>query len=342
MTQSQHNNGQGQSQQYGQSAFQGMPPAPGSTTAQQLFNAVQGGWMEAKYEAETYLAINRDTREQEAHDARRKSDADRQAAEARRNALDEQYRQAQLQFQLDRNDRERAQFVAASADRMARTYGQLLYWEEELMLRRKDVSERHKQAWKRIELEALSQRASLEIQKWRALEGQRHNQVIEAQDLQSRTDRHSETVRHDQVMEAQDLQSRVARHNETVRHNRQTELQDWMVQQARLTETQRHNRAQEDDQDRRTDLMEDDYRERHRDMGRRTDLMETNYEEQQRVAWERYWESVNHNVVMEQLQSERGASRWGKRLLGALIVIALFVGSFWFMAYVFLNWTHFR
>jgi hypothetical protein len=306
----------GQSQ-YGQPAFQGMNPG---TTAQQLFSAVQMGYQEAKYQAEMQLAIDRNEREREAHTNRQKAEADRATAEAERNRLDGLYRQGQVQYQQDRNDIQRAQFAADAADRMARTYGQLLYWEEELMLRRTDVAERHKQGWKRIELEALTQRANLEIAKWRAAEGQRHNQVLEVQDLQSRIDRRDETLR----------------------HNRQTEMQDWMVQQARLAETERHNRAQEGDQGRRTDLMEDDYDVRHRDMSRRSDLMEQNYEDQQRIAYWRYLESVNHNVVMEQFQAERGGSRPGGRLLGALVVLLIFGGLFLFMAYCFVNWTHFK
>src|SRR5229473_1892157 len=97
--------------------------------------------------------------------------------------------EAEAQLALDRNIRE-------WEARRARIFGQLLFWEQELLLKRSDVAERHKQSWERIRQEALNNAAMLEISKWRAIEGQRHNQTLEAQDLQSRIDRRDETHRH--------------------------------------------------------------------------------------------------------------------------------------------------
>ncbi len=295
----------------------------GDISMSTTFGSIVEGYQEAmqrKYEAEAQLALDRNIREREAHNSRQKAEAARAQAEAERNRLEALYRQAQVQYQRDRNNVQRAEFLAEWEARRARIFGQLLFWEQELLLKRSDVAERHKQSWERIRQEALNNAAMLEISKWRAIEGQRHNQTLEAQDLQSRIDRRDETHR----------------------HNQQTELQEWMVQQARLAEMQRHNQAQESDQSRRTYLMEDNYLHGQRVQDRRTDLIWQNNQVQQQIACARFWETVDHNVVMEQLQAERSGSHWGKGCITMLIVVAILVVLFLCMAMAMLNWTHLK
>jgi hypothetical protein len=148
---------------------------------------------------------NRDNREAAMHQYRL-------AAEQERARKDDEYKRKQFEYQENRANMQNL------AD-LAKAFGQVWYWEEQVLANKIDIAAKHQENWAKIRLQQLNDAWMQEIALIKALEVERHNHR----------------------MEQQDLWSKIWKAREDARSHHAAEHREWCYRNAQLVESSRHN-----------------------------------------------------------------------------------------------------
>ena len=135
----------------------------------------------------------------------------RLAAEQERARKEDEYKRKQFEYQQNRANMQNL------AD-LAKAFGQVWYWEEQVLANKIDIAARHQENWEKIRLQQLNDAWMQEVALIKALEVERHNGQ----------------------MEQQDLWAKIWKAREDARSHHAAEHREWCYRNAQLVESHRH------------------------------------------------------------------------------------------------------